>query len=105
MDCVKEVVMTVLEVLNPVAQQVQKKGASALRLAELDGKVIGLYWNHKPGGDAALKRTGELLKARFPGVETRIYVGSIGGTNRFMTKDDVQKISRECAAVVGSSAD
>ena len=97
--------MAVLEVLNPVARQVKKKGANAPRLARLEGKIIALYWNHKAGGDLALKRTGELLKARFPGVETRSYVGSIGGTNRFMTRGDVEKIARECAAVIGTSAD
>jgi hypothetical protein len=97
--------MAVLEVLNPVAQQVKKEGANAPRLARLEGKVIGLYWNHKAGGDSALKRVGELLKARFPGLETRSYVGSIGGSNRFVTENDVKKISQECAAVIATSAD
>jgi hypothetical protein len=97
--------MATLEVLNPVAQQVKKKGANAPRLPKLDGKVIGLYWNFKAGGDAAMKRTGELFKARFPGVETKNIVGSIGGSNRRLTKDDVEKISRECGAVVATTAD
>jgi hypothetical protein len=97
--------MATLEVLNPVAQQVKKKGANAPRLAKLEGKVVGLYWNFKAGGDAAIKRTDELLKARFPRLETKSYVGSIGGANRFVTKDDVQKISQECAAVVATTAD
>jgi len=97
--------MAVLEVLNPVAQQVKKEGANAPRLLQLEGKVIGLYWNHKAGGDAALKRVIELLRGRFPGLATRSYVGSVGGSNRFVTKDDVKKISQECAAVVATSAD
>ena len=96
-----------LQVLNPVAQKAEKKkGArSAPRLPTLEGKRIGLYWNLKPGGDAALRRTGELLAARYAGVETKIYMGSVGSSNRFATRDDVQRISREVSAVIGATAD
>ncbi len=95
-----------LQVLNPVAQKVESKtGSSAPRLSTFEGKHIGLYWNLKPGGDAALKRAGELLKARYTRLETKIYVGSIGAANRFMTKEDVKRIAQECAAVIGSTAD
>ena len=94
-----------LQVLNPVAQKVEKKGASAPRLPDLEGKTIGLYWNAKAGGDAALKRAGGLLKARYAGLETRSYVGSIGGSVHCVTKEDVKRISQECAAVIGSTAD
>jgi hypothetical protein len=94
-----------LDVLNPVAKKVEKKAPSAPRLPKLDGKCIGLYWNHKSGGDAALRRTGELLKAHYPGVETKSYVGSIGGAIRHMTKDDVKLMALECAAVIGTTAD
>jgi hypothetical protein len=56
-------------------------------------------------GDAAMKRTDELLNSRFPGLETRSYVGSIGGSNRRLTGEDVKKISKECAAVIATTAD
>ncbi len=94
-----------LHVLNPVSSRVEEKGASAPRLRNLEGKTVGLFWNAKPGGDAALKRTSELLKARFPGVETKTYVGSIGGSVHCATKEDVKRIAQECVAVVGSTAD
>jgi hypothetical protein len=94
-----------LQVLHPVAQKVETRGANAARIGGLEGKTIGLYWNHKSGGDAALQRLGELLRARFPGLQTRDYVGSIGSANRFVTRDDVRRISAECVAVVGSTAD
>ena len=95
-----------LQVLNPVAQKVVKKGVRAApRLPTLEGKRIGLYWNLKPGGDAALRRTGELLAARYAGVETKIYMGSVGSSNRFATREDVQRISREVSAVIGATAD
>lgn len=94
-----------LQVLNPVAQKVEEKGSSAPRLANLEGKFIGLYWNFKAGGDAALKRVGELLKARYPGVDAKIYTGSLGGSNHFVTTDDAKRIAQECAGMIGSTAD
>ena len=95
-----------LHVLNPVASKVQNKtSAAAPRLSAFEGKHIGLYWNLKPGGDAALLRAGELLKSRYPGLQTKVYVGSIGAANRFTTKEDVKRITAECSAVIGSTAD
>ena len=94
-----------LQVLNPVAQTMEKKGSAALRLPGLDGKQIGLFWNYKAGGDAALRRTSDLLKARYPGLVTKMYVGSIGGSGHYLSTDDVKRIAQECAAVVGSTAD
>lgn len=95
-----------LHVLNPVARKVENKtGSSAPRLPGFEGKHIGLYWNLKPGGDVALKRAGELLKSRYAGLETKVYVGSIGAANRFTTKEDIKRIMAECSAVIGSTAD
>ena len=94
-----------LQVLNPVAQKVEEKGSLAPRLKGLEGKRIGLYWNFKAGGDAALKRAGELLKSRFAGLETKLYVGSIGGSNHFVTKEDAKRIAGEAVGMIGSTAD
>ncbi|MBI3918355.1 MAG: hypothetical protein HY322_15275 [Betaproteobacteria bacterium] len=94
-----------LHVLNPVAQKVEEKGSLAPRLQSLEGKHIGLYWNFKAGGDAALSRAGELLKSRFAGLETRLYVGSIGGSNHFVTKEDAKRIAGEAVGMIGSTAD
>lgn len=94
-----------LSVLNPVSRKIEKAGASAPRLDTLDGKTIGLYWNHKPGGESALARIDEMLKARFKGVTTKYYVGSMGGAVKSATKEDVALMAAECAAVVGTTAD
>lgn len=94
-----------LNILNPVSQKVEKAGASAPRLSTLAGKHIGLYWNHKPGGDAALQRIEELLKSRYQGVQTKLYVGSMGGAVKSATKEDVARMVEECAAVIGTTAD
>ena len=94
-----------MQVLNPVASKVENKGAAAPRLPNLEGKQVGLFWNYKAGGDAALKRTGDLLKARYAGLSTKMYVGSIGGSGHYLSPDDVKRIARECTAVVGTTAD
>jgi hypothetical protein len=94
-----------LNVLSPVAQKMEKKGALASRLPALDGKFIGLYWNLKSGGDIALAHAGERLKARYPGLQTKMYVGAVGSTHRMATKDDVKRMAQECVAVIGSTAD
>ena len=94
-----------LQVLNPVSRRVEEALANAPRLKNLDGKRIGLYWNHKPGGDLALQRTRDLLESRFPGLQATTYVGSIGGAYHQVTKDDVKRMAKECVAVVGTTAD
>ena len=94
-----------LEVLHPVSKKVENAGASAPRLDSFNDKVIGLYWNHKPGGEAALHRVHELLTERFPRVTTKMFVGSMGGAVKSATKEDVAKMVKECAAVVGTTAD
>ena len=70
-----------------------------------DGKVVGLYWNQKPGGDIALRRAGELLKERFAKLATETCVGSIGANLRFVNKADVMRMAQEYAGVIGSTAD
>ena len=94
-----------LQVLNPVSSRVEEVGTTANRLPNLEGKRIGLYWNHKPGGDVALRRAGQLLMERFPGLETKMYVGSIGGAYHQVTKEDVKRMQEECSAVIGTTAD
>lgn len=94
-----------LHVLHPVALKQEQKAASAPRLSTLAGKRVALYWNHKPGGDAAVERAGELLRARFPDVETKFYIGSVGGAVSSLNRDDVKKIAEECVAAIGSTAD
>ena len=94
-----------LHVLNPVAQKLEERASLAPRLSTLEGKFVGLYWNYKGGGDVALRRTDELLKERYPGLTTKMYSGSMGGSTHFLTTDDAKRIAQECAAMVGTTAD
>jgi hypothetical protein len=97
--------MAQLEVLNPVAVPVRHSVAPAPRRPDLRGATIGLYWNMKAGGDAALDRAEALLRERFPGVTFRRYHGSVGFLMRHCTAEDSDRIAREVQAVIGTTAD
>lgn len=97
--------MARLEVLNPVARTVEHSVKPASRAADLAGLTVGLYWNMKAGGDAALDRTEALLRARFPGVAVRRYTGSVGWLMRHLTAEDADRIASEVHAVVGTTND
>jgi hypothetical protein len=97
--------MVQLELLSPVAQTVQATISPAPRLSDLRGKRLGLYWNIKAGGDVALARVAEQLQARYPGLTTKQYIGSVGFLMRHMTAEDADRIARECDAVVGTTSD
>jgi len=96
--------MVKMEVLNPVAEKPKRKFDLAPRLSDLKGKTIGLYWNAKPGGNTLLERTGQLLKQK-EGVSLKTYnaVGSSG--TAYASLEDLEKMSKECDGVVGTSAD
>ncbi len=97
--------MVKLQIVNPQASTVIEAISPANRLSNLTGKTVGLYWNIKAGGDVALERTAELLAQRFPEVEFKQYIGSVGATMRHATAEDADRMARECDAVVGTTAD
>ena len=97
--------MTRLEVRNPVAKVVEHSVKPAPRLPKLDGATIGLYWNMKAGGDAALDRTEQLLHQRFPDAKFKRYTGSVGWLMRHCTAEDADRIASEVHAVVGTTND
>jgi hypothetical protein len=91
----------VLEVRNPVALAWGGTDSKlAPRPASLEGLTVGLLWNGKPQGDAALNHVGEQLKARFANLKTILYPGSI----RF-EKQILKRAQEECDVVVTAVAD
>ncbi len=58
-----------LEVANPIAIAEIETVQPAARVAELNNKRIGLYWNRKIRSDVALDKIEELFKGRFTGLE------------------------------------
>ena len=97
--------MARLDILNPVARTVEHSVKPAPRPRDLTGAAIGLYWNMKAGGDAALDRTEQLLAARFPGATFKRYTGSVGFIMRHVTAEDADRMASEVSAVVGTTAD
>ncbi len=97
--------MARLEILNPVAKTVQHSVKPAPRLREMSGITLGLYWNMKAGGDAALDRVEQLVSERVPGVKFKRYTGSVGWLMRHCTAEDADRIAAEVHAVVGTTND
>lgn len=97
--------MARLEIRSPVATRVEQSVKPAPRVAGLSDLTVGLYWNMKAGGDAALDRTAELLRERFPSVRFRRYTGSVGFLMRHATADDADRMASEVQVVVGTTAD
>ncbi len=97
--------MASLTVVSPVAMTVEHSVKPAPRPARLDGLTIGLYWNMKAGGDAALDRVEALLRARSPGARFRRYTGSVGWLMRHCTAEDADRMAAEVHAVVGTTND
>lgn len=97
--------MARLDVLSPVAKTLEFSVKPAPRLTDWGGVTLGLYWNMKAGGDAALDRTEQLLRERLPGVRFRRYTGSVGWLMRHCTAEDADRIASEVQAVVGTTND
>lgn len=91
-----------LEVLNPVAPVLGEVEATPLapRPSSLEGKTIGLVWNGKANGDVALRRAGEILEQKIPGVTVKFYSGALP-TPEFI----MDKAKQEVDVAIGCTAD
>jgi len=97
--------MAELLIHHPIADTLEFSVKPAARRASPTGGRIGLYWNMKAGGDAALDQMETMLAARFPGATFRRYIGSVGFLMRHATAEDADRIASEVDAVVGTTAD
>ena len=97
--------MARLDIVNPVATCVEQSVKPAARQRDLSNTTVGLYWNMKAGGDAALDRTEQRLSERYPGIRFRRYTGSVGFIMRHATADDADRMASEVQVVVGTTAD
>jgi len=100
---------SVLEIVNPVALAREQGGESdrfapAGRIASFDNKVVGLFWNGKPGGGAALEQVKKNLSKRFKNVSFRDVYGAFGPQARHASPQQLADLA-ECDAVIGTSAD
>ena len=100
----------VLEIVNPIATpQAESEGAEryapAPRLGTLDAKRVALYWNGKQNGLHALDRTKEVFAERFDGIEFVELTGDLGGTNRYLSEEQLDQLVETVDAVVATTAD
>jgi hypothetical protein len=110
MDLTVDALTAALEILNPVADpqaetDAVERFAPAARLDGLKGRTIGLFWNGKALGDAALERVKANLTARLGEVAFRDYIGVNGQQLRRATAAQLDQMAGECDAVVGATAD
>jgi hypothetical protein len=54
-----------MKVLVPVGETKKEEMKMAERPLDLRGKVLGLFWNHKPNGDLLLRNLGKALQSEF----------------------------------------
>jgi hypothetical protein len=99
-----------LEIVNPIAlaqadSSDTVKIEPAPRPASLTGLRIGLYWNGKPQGDAALEHTKRRLTEAYAGVTFVDVFGEKGGLNRYLSPAQLDLLEREADVVIGTSGD
>jgi hypothetical protein len=99
-----------LTIVNPVAEpDAHAEGAErfppANRPATLDGKTVALYWNGKQNGPFALARTKENLSKRFKDIKFVDVVGEKGGTNRYLSENQLKTLAETVDAAVCTTAD
>ena len=95
------------EVLNPKAENGVgvKRAAPAQRVADLNNKRIGLYWNTKPNGDLLLTRLGEILEERFENLKLIKWFPGKMMSGAGATPEAIRKIAEGCDLVIASTGD
>lgn len=101
---------TRLTIINPIAESQIDLDPSlryppAKRPADLNGKTIALYWNGKQNGPAALDAARKLLGQRFKNVKFIEVTGELGGTNRYLSADQLDMLEKEADVAVCTTAD
>jgi hypothetical protein len=99
-----------LTIVNPVAEpQADTDDAErhppAPRPKKLDSARIALYWNGKQNGLDALAHAKENLSKQYPDATFLELTGELGGTNRYLSSDQLDLLEREVDVAVCTSAD
>ena len=82
-----------IEVINPTAtRSVEQTKLAPRRLESLRGRRVGLLDNNKPNADKFLGYVGELLNARYDGIE-------------LVAKRKMTRTEADCLAELGSGCD
>src|SRR4051794_13723762 len=99
-----------LTIVNPVATPESRRDAAqahpaAPRPSSLASARIALYWNGKQNGLDALARARENLAARYPEATFVEVTGELGGTNRYLSPEQLDRLEAEVDVAVCTSAD
>lgn len=94
-----------IEVLNPVAEQRPEKIMPAVRLNDLNGKKIALWWNGKPKGDVALKAIGDVIKNRFQRTKCLFFSCIYQGRGSSIPEEYEALLKAKPDAVIASTGD
>src|SRR5688572_12812751 len=99
-----------LAIVNPIAESQIDLDPSlrhppARRNGDLNGKRIALYWNGKQNGPAALDAARRLLSERFEGLSFVDVTGELGGTNRYLSVGQLDRLRDEVDVAICTSAD
>jgi hypothetical protein len=93
-----------IRILDPTVGAEESAGvAIAKRVADLDGKVLGLLHNGKVNGDHLLELVREQLGARYRLRE--VVVIRKPSASRVADEGDLDRLARECDAVVTAIGD
>jgi hypothetical protein len=94
---------SVIRVANPTAVSTYTPVSPAPRLKDLTGKKIGLHWNNKARGDAALNRVKERLSERFVGLSFEWFESA---PNMGVSEEWFERVRQSgVAGLVGSTGD
>lgn len=91
------------EILDPTAGLTTGKGVLSPRLDSLDGKILGVIWNRRPGGDLILNRTLDILKKKHDIKDVvfraKPYIGNPA------PKEIIDELAARCDAVIAGLGD
>lgn len=99
-----------LAIVNPIAEpRTEDEGAPrhppAKRPSTLEGKTVALYWNGKQNGLDALVRAKETLSKRYSDIRFIDITGALGGTNRYLSPDQLTFLQEEADVAICTTAD
>lgn len=93
--------------MNPVSEAPGTRVGTAARLAGLDGRTVGLFWNGKPGGDVLLNEAGRRLAERFRGLRLVRFWETQPETRTFLGNPvaSLERMARGADLVIAGAAD
>ncbi len=102
--------VTTLAIVNPIAEPRSEGDGTprhlpAKRPDTLESKTVALYWNGKQNGLDALVRAKETLSKRYNDIRFIDITGALGGTNRYLSPEQLTFLQQEADVALCTTAD